>query len=502
MTPNTRTAIRSGVIACGGIVGVAAVLAFRADDWPIYLAYLILSTTLLLPGLEVLPGIRIAIAEMAATIGFVYVAGLPIIVLHWLAPLPGRMLLKALPRSWRDRLRPYSPYRDLFFDAWMAGGALRIGMIAEWSMFSLGLAARVLSAKLLFSAAPPIADPDVILVAEFAGYMVWGALSLLPIYSDRALMPSWSALDDKESALSDIRLVVVLALTPFVYLIAYGYRLHGLPGAVGWSIGTLGLHVMLQRLHERRLRVEEQNRRLSTLNRELEHRERLSAIGKMSSIVSHQILQQLGVIGIYADLIRNGGVEDDPTQSLEQARSKATAIVGALTEVNRVLTDLLVFSRDLRLNLYTHTLQAIIEEVAAECAAEAASRHVLLRVDAVAPVDVTVDKLKLKQALLNVVRNALQASPHGGAIVLSATSHGDEVEISVADQGAGVPENDREAVFTPFFTTKEQGSGLGLAIARVFVEAHGGRIWVDPDRPRGAVFRLRLPITACQVLTA
>ena len=97
MRSGTRTAIRSAVIACGGIVGVAGVLAFRADDWPIYLAYLILSTALLLPGLEVLPGIRIAIAEMAATIGFAYVAGLPIIVLHWLAPLPGRMLLKALP---------------------------------------------------------------------------------------------------------------------------------------------------------------------------------------------------------------------------------------------------------------------------------------------------------------------------------------------------------------------------------------------------------------------
>ena len=68
---------------------------------------------------------------------------------------------------------------------------------------------------------------------------------------------------------------------------------------------------MLQRLNERRLPVEEQNRRLEALNRELEHRERLSAIGKMSSVVSHQILQQLGVIGIYADLIRHADADAD-----------------------------------------------------------------------------------------------------------------------------------------------------------------------------------------------
>src|SRR6185295_3693219 len=114
------------------------------------------------------------------------------------------------------------------------------------------------------------------------------------------------------------------------------------------------LHFMLQRLNERRLTVEEQNRRLIVLNRELEHRERLSAIGKMSSVVSHQILQQLGVIGLYADLIRNA--DGDAAIAVPQMRSNAAAIEGALADVNRVLTDLLVFSKDLRLNLYTHAL--------------------------------------------------------------------------------------------------------------------------------------------------
>jgi signal transduction histidine kinase len=375
----------------------------------------------------------------------------------------------------------------------MAGGPFRLGMVAEWAMFSLGLAARVVVATLVFSTAPPIVSPAMIVVGELAGYAVWGMLASLPIYPDRALVPKWWRLDQAQSAFTDITLVVVLALTPFVVLIVYGFQLHGLQGAIGWSVGTLGLHVMLQRLHERRIRVEEQNRRLAALNRELEHRERLSAIGKMSSVISHQILQQLGVIGIYADLIRHSDGDGDPTAALDQARSKASAIEGALADVNRVLTDLLVFSRDLRLNLYRHPLASIVEEAVAECRAEAASRGVRLEVEA-PPVDVTVDKLKIKQALLNIVRNALQASPAGGLVRVNTMVNGEDVDVTVADAGAGVPEKDREAVFTPFFTTKEQGSGLGLAIARVFVDAHGGRIWVEPARPNGAVFRLRLPI--------
>ena len=135
MTPSARTAVRTAVIAAGAVVGLAALWSVRLEDWPIYLVYFLLSSLAFLPGLEVLPGIRFAIAEMAATIGFVYIAGLPIIVLHWIAPLVTRRILLALPTSWRDALRPYSPHRDLFFDAWISGGQLRIGRIAEWANF-------------------------------------------------------------------------------------------------------------------------------------------------------------------------------------------------------------------------------------------------------------------------------------------------------------------------------------------------------------------------------
>jgi signal transduction histidine kinase len=247
---------------------------------------------------------------------------------------------------------------------------------------------------------------------------------------------------------------------------------------------------------ERRLTLEEQNRRLIVLNRELEHRERLSAIGKMSSVVSHQILQQLGVIGLYADLIRNADGAGDAAIAVPQMRSNAAAIEGALADVNRVLTDLLVFSKDLRLNLYAHALRPLLEECIDACQPAAGERQVTIRLGG-ATLELAVDKLKMKQAFVNLLRNAIEASPIGGTVAVDVGQRDGGVTIAVSDQGPGIAAADREAVFAPFFTTKERGTGLGLAIARQFTEAHGGRLWVEGTASdSGTRFVTWLPLAA------
>jgi signal transduction histidine kinase len=249
---------------------------------------------------------------------------------------------------------------------------------------------------------------------------------------------------------------------------------------------------MLRSLNERRITVEQQNRRLEALNRELEHRERLSAIGKMSSVVSHQMLQQLGIIRLYTDLIRHPEPTVDPAAALAQMQEKARHIDEALAGVNRVLTDLLVFSRDLRLNLYEHPLERVLAECVEECALEADARGVALRLACEPTVSVTLDKLKAKQAITNVIRNAIEESPAGAKVRIEGAAHDGFVEIAVIDGGPGVAPEHREAIFAPFFTTKDAGTGLGLAIAREFVVAHGGRIDVEGPAGGGARFVIRL----------
>src|SRR5262249_53820083 len=203
-----------------------------------------------------------------------------------------------------------------------------------------------------------------------------------------------------------------------------------------------------------------------------------------------QMLQQLGVIGIHADLIRNATESERPGA----AQANAAAIEEALGALNRVLTDLLVFSRDLRLNVYHHRLRDLLEDCLGECRTAAAARDVRLRLDCAADGSASLDKLKVKQAVINVLRNAIDASPGGAEVVVRSLARAGWVQIAVSDRGAGVPERDREALFTPFFTTKEHGTGLGLAIAREFTEAHGGRITVENGEPPGATFVLHLPV--------
>lgn len=498
MSPIFRTALRAAVIVAGAAVTLAGVLAFRAADWPIYLAFVLVSFAVVLPGVEVLPKMSLSIPQLAATIAFLYIGGLPIVVLRNLSPAFLLLLDRTLPQRWTRHVPGFEAAArgargELLGDIWGTGSPAESSSPADLAMFALGLGSRWAVAAALAPDGRPALHPEAIAVGELAGYACWTALAVLPIFAYQPVLPPPP--DQRlRSVLKDIGLVIVFVLTPFVFLITYGWATAGLMGAVAWSLASLGLHVMLARLNERRLTVEEQNRRLAALNRELEHRERLSAIGKMSSVVSHQILHQLGVIGIYADLIRHAGVDEPPAAGLTRARTNAGAIEGALAGVNRVLTDLLVFSRDLRLNLYAHPLDRVLAESLDDCRPEATARHVVLALDCPPGVEATLDKLKVKQALGNLVRNAIEVSPAGGTVTVRGAVHDGVADLTVSDQGPGVPERDREAVFAPFFTTKEHGTGLGLAIAREFAEAHGGQLSVEAAADGGAAFVLRLPL--------
>jgi signal transduction histidine kinase len=504
MNPAWRRFTRALLIAAGVAVAALGCLQFRASDWPIYVVYLSFSLVLGRLSVEVLPRLGMPIPELAATIGFLYIAGLPIVVFQLVVPFLAQGLFELLPQRWQERLArvgwegtavdPNSSWKvGQLFAEWRVGHRPLQDWAVEWAVFALGLGARWWVASAWSAPDAPFTDAGAIAVAEVVGHLLWGFLAVLPIFPDRALFQA-SGESGSRAALIDIGMIIALAQIPFVFLITYGYTTGGLAGAAGWALTAIGLHFMLKRLSERRIRVEEQNRRLEALNRELEHRERLSAIGKMSSVVSHQILQQLGVIGIYADLIRNADHTQDAAASLEQARSNAGAIENALGDVNRVLTDLLVFSRDLRLNLYEHELAKVIHESVDQCRAAAEEHGVTLQANCPSDLKASLDKLKITQAFVNLLRNAIEVSPRGGRVLIAVSGDAEHARVTVSDQGPGIAGNDREAIFAPFFTTKEHGTGLGLSIARVFIEAHGGRVFVEPSAPgSGARFVVELP---------
>jgi signal transduction histidine kinase len=484
MTERGRSAVRAVVIGAALAVTVLSALAFRSQDWPIYVVFVVLWFVLDPLAVEVLPHMPLPVANLATVIGFLYIGGAPIIVLQLVTTLVMAISTPPFGRQWR-RLG-LAARHDIASAALWAG----------WANFTVGLGVRWWVASSLVPDGSVTAHPWVILLAEAVAYAGQSLLSMLPIYSFGPLPGLRPSDAPMREIYGDMGLIIVLTLTPFVFLIAYGYQSDGLLGATFWSLAALGPHFVLKRLNDRRLRVEEQNRRLEDLQRELAHRERLSAIGKMSSVVSHQILQQLGLIGLHADLIRNAPDDGDAAQRLARARGDAGAIEHALEAVNGVLRDLLVFSKDQRLNLYEHRVATVVEEAMATCGPAAAERGVVLRADVPATLGLALDKLKIHQVLVNLLRNAIDASPRGAAVAVRAAVVEGGVEISVADRGPGVAPDEAEAVFAPFFTRKEQGTGLGLAIAREFARAHGGDLRLDQRNGAGAVFVLRLPCGA------
>jgi signal transduction histidine kinase len=111
-------------------------------------------------------------------------------------------------------------------------------------------------------------------------------------------------------------------------------------------------------------------------------------------------------------------------------------------------------------------------------------------------ITVFVDADKIRQALVNLFINALEAQPHGGALSIRARKEHDRVELRIADAGPGVPPELKDKIFSPFFTTKEKGTGLGLALCKKALESHGGTVQVgEPEdgEPSGTVFVLLFP---------
>jgi signal transduction histidine kinase len=108
------------------------------------------------------------------------------------------------------------------------------------------------------------------------------------------------------------------------------------------------------------------------------------------------------------------------------------------------------------------------------------------------------DRVQLQQVILNLILNAIEATSEIAdgprEVLIRSTSEADGVLIDVRDTGAGLPQANPERVFEAFYTTKTSGLGLGLSICRSIVEAHGGRLWATPNEPRGAIFRIMLPI--------
>ncbi len=230
---------------------------------------------------------------------------------------------------------------------------------------------------------------------------------------------------------------------------------------------------------------------LTALQKQIRWKENLAALGEMSAGIAHEFKNALATISGYAQMIRSevrpGDIRDSAERILEQTR--------ALTHV---VTEFLKFAKPLEISYETVAMQPLVERVTEELREIAPNCEVLC--EGTFP-PLPGDEALLRQALVNLMRNALEAARLGtGAPCVIVTGSIEELggkrwhRICVADNGPGIPEQDLPKIFLPFYTTKSEGTGLGLAVVQKVTLQHGGSIEARNRSDGGAEFLLWLPL--------
>ena len=219
--------------------------------------------------------------------------------------------------------------------------------------------------------------------------------------------------------------------------------------------------------------------------------ERLAAIGKIAAQITHEVRNPLSSIGLNAEQLDEELAELPGTG---EARTLARAIVKEVDRLTEITEAYLRFARMPSPRLEREELRTVVESLLAFQKPELERRQVRLLVeltDEACPLQC--DEQQLRQALLNLIRNAGEAMPSGGTLVVTLAVVGAAYELSIADSGAGIPGELLDRVFEPFFSTKQGGTGLGLALTQQIVVEHGGTIDVKSETGRGTTFTLHMP---------
>jgi signal transduction histidine kinase len=223
---------------------------------------------------------------------------------------------------------------------------------------------------------------------------------------------------------------------------------------------------------------------------EIETSRRLSASGRVTGGVAHEVKNPINAIVLHLQLLRNKLAKLDPDTM------RHMDIIGSeIQRLDRVVQTLVDFMRARELNLVEIDFRRLLDDVALLAAPDAQQHGVEIRRDFPAqalPVHADLDLMK--QALLNVVLNGVQAMPQGGPLTIAAYRDGNVVVTEIRDRGVGIGEDMHEKIFELYFTTKKDGNGIGLAQTYQVLQWHYGSVDFESNEGEGTTFRFRIPL--------
>ncbi|MEE8449677.1 MAG: ATP-binding protein [Thermodesulfobacteriota bacterium] len=255
-------------------------------------------------------------------------------------------------------------------------------------------------------------------------------------------------------------------------------------GAAFLIVGLIGMAIIFlnQRRHIDAVRA---------LEAQVRRSERLASLGNLAAGVAHEVRNPLNALAMASQRLQK---EFIPQQGKEEYERFIALMRGEIARIDGIVERFLSLARPAKPVLQPLDISVLIREVAALLKVEAEQKGIELKLDTrEEPCRLKADVQQLKQATMNILLNAIQATPAGGSVSFSCQRKGQQVRISIADTGPGIAGELKERVFDPYYTTREGGMGLGLYIAQSILQEHGGRIEVESTLGEGAVFTLVLP---------
>ena len=228
------------------------------------------------------------------------------------------------------------------------------------------------------------------------------------------------------------------------------------------------------------------------LQRQIERKDKLSAMGELAAGVAHEIRNPLNSINIIAQRIQ---YEFVPTEDLDEYTNLISTIRSEVIRVNKIIKQFLEFTSPPKLNLVEADLNDLVKDCINFFDSEAQLKHIILTADLIENIKVFLDKERIKQVLVNLIKNSIEAIEAEGFIKVSTKIDSQNAIIEISDNGIGFSDELKSKIFNIYFTTKSAGTGLGLSIVHQIINDHSGTIDVFSTKGEGSTFVIKLPLS-------
>ena len=234
-------------------------------------------------------------------------------------------------------------------------------------------------------------------------------------------------------------------------------------------------------------------RRLLRLERRARDAERLAELGTLTGGLAHEIKNPLSTVQLNLQLLAEDVTPDNP--AYPRIVNRLNTVQKETTRLRETLDDFLRYAGKLELDRHPTDLNELLEDLVDFFLPQAQAQRSRIRLrQADRPLIAPVDARLIKQAVLNLMINALQAMPQGGDLILTAAANDGQAQIDIIDTGKGIPAETIDKIFNAYYTSKKGGTGLGLAMTHRIIKEHGGQLTVTSEPGKGSDFTLRLPL--------